>query len=289
MTIRKILVPVSGHYAVSDPQSLDASALAAGFALSRRFTAEVDVLYVSEPPSTEGTIWADWLPDYGMDALFAAIERQAGVRYQHAEASYNVALEMVGKPQRKRAKFIERIGNVSDTVGAYGRLADLIVIANSEAYWREASRPVLDAALRRTARPIFVVPPGQTDAPCRHIAIAWNDTAASARGVMGALPFLKGADQVEILCCEAADAYALQDSSAALSAYLRLHGIDADVHHLVGSAWRAHDAILSKALDLKCDLLCLGGVTHTRAHNLIYGSLTEAVLKEPRIPTLIVP
>lgn len=289
MSIRKILVPLSGRHDPADPQSLDAPALTAGFSLARKFAAEMEVLCVTQPPSTESTIWADWIPDYGIDELLGAIERQSGARHRQARASYDKALEASEDTQRRTSRFVEKVGEIGDTVGSFGRLSDLIVVASTEARWGAPFRPILEAALRRAARPVFVSSPKLTDAACRHVAIAWNDTAEAARAAFGALPFLKLAEQVDILCCEAGDDFLLEDSSIALLAYLKLHGVSAKAHHFSGSAWKEHDAIIAKAIDLKCDLLCLGSVIHARTHSLIYGSLTEAVLKSPRIPALLVP
>ena len=289
MTIRRILVPLSGRHAPADPQSLDAPALAAALALAQAFQAQLEVLCVTQQPSAEGTIWADWIPDYGMDELLDAIERQGGARHRQARASYKKALEALNDPQTVTSEFVEKIGEIGDTVGDFGRLSDVIVIASNEARWNAPFRPILEAALRRTSRPVFVSPPKSVEAACRHVAIAWNNTAASARGVAGSLPFLKLADQVDILCCDEGDEYLLEDNADALVAYLRLHDVSASVHRFQGRGWKTPEVIIDRAIKSNCDLLVLGGVIHGRAHSLMYGSLTEAVLKQPRLPALIVP
>ena len=47
--------------------------------------------------------------------------------------------------------------------------------------------------------------------------------------------------------------------------------------------------LLEKAAELDADLLVLGSHGHGALHNLLVGSVTESVVKDARIPVLIVP
>ena len=52
---------------------------------------------------------------------------------------------------------------------------------------------------------------------------------------------------------------------------------------------RAGPAIVDAAKAAGCDLVILGGYIHNRAHSLLFGSMTEYVLSDPKLPALIVP
>ena len=290
MTIRKILVPLSGRHAADDPQSVDVPALSAAFSLAQKFEAKLEALCVTQARNTKDTVWDDWIPDYGMDELLDAIERQEDARNRQAKESYDKVQGNVEGTPKPKASFVEQVGAVGETVGAFGRLSDLIVVASSETTWNARSRPILDAAFRRTARPVFVAPLNIDTADCATVALAWNNTAAAARAVAGAMPFLQAAKKVNILCCDEGDEYLMDDYAEGLVAYLKLHGVSAKVNRFVGhGGWQSPEAIVNKAVELESDLLVLGCVIHRRALNLLYGSLTETVLESPRLPTLLVP
>ena len=71
--------------------------------------------------------------------------------------------------------------------------------------------------------------------------------------------------------------------------YLAWHGVDAQAVQIEAPTQRAVAAIVDSATSSGCDLLVMGAYIHTRTHVLLFGSLTEYVLSEPTLPTLVVP
>jgi len=49
------------------------------------------------------------------------------------------------------------------------------------------------------------------------------------------------------------------------------------------------DTILKEATDLKADLIVLGSHGHGALYDLIVGTVTEAILKSSKFPTLVIP
>lgn len=75
----------------------------------------------------------------------------------------------------------------------------------------------------------------------------------------------------------------------ALVEYLAWHEIKAEAIELADSPRRAARAIVKKAIAEKCDLSVLGAYIHTRAHSLVFGSMTEHVLSDSPLPALVIP
>ncbi len=287
MNIRKICVPMSGRHDTLDPENLDGSALQAALIYAKALGAEVEVLCVTESVAPELSPWTAWIPNYGVAELFREIERLGNVRRDHARKTFD---QIVGQdPDHAPCAFVENAGDISDTVGDAGRLSDLIVLASSKTRWDIPFRPIMDASLRRTGRPVLVSPQVPLTTSATNITLAWNNSVESARALATALPLLAraGAATTIIACQEENNPTDLRCDE--LVSYLQLHGVDAKVRLLQSDKRKAAQTILDAALDQDSDLLVLGTAIHSRAHSLIYGSLTEAALSAPKLPALLVP
>ena len=287
MKIRKICVPMSGRYTTLDPENLDGPALQAALAYAKAFGAEVEVLCVTEISAPELSPWAGWVPKYGVDDLFKQIERLGKIRRDQARTTFD---QIVGRDSgHAPCAFIERAGHIGDSVGDAGRLSDLIVLASSKTRWSTPFRPIMDASLRRTGRPVLVSPQVPPTTSATNISLAWNNSIESARALAAALPMLAnpGTATTVIACQEDNNPTDLRCDE--LVEYLQLHSVDAKVRLLQSDKRKAPQTILRAALDQGSDLLVLGAVIHSRAQSLIYGSLTEAVLSVPKLPVLLVP
>ena len=49
----------------------------------------------------------------------------------------------------------------------------------------------------------------------------------------------------------------------------------------------AAEAILSKLVDEGCDLLIMGGYSHSRFREMIFGGVSREILRETLVPTLV--
>jgi len=64
-------------------------------------------------------------------------------------------------------------------------------------------------------------------------------------------------------------------------------GLSAEAVSVPVDGEASDEAVYDTALDLGSDLLFQCARLHTRAHRIFYGSMTERVLNEPRIPALL--
>lgn len=289
MEIRKILVPLSGQYAPEDPASLDAPALQSAVMLARKLNAQVEVLCVIKPAKQEASSWIDWIPDYGLDMVVEGLDRQGAARRGNARKSFATHVAPEIGIDGFQAAFVESEGDIRATVGAAGRFSDLIVVASSQSQWEQPFRPILEAALHESARPIFVSPELAPATVGGHVVIAWNNSPEAARALAGAMPILRIATSVSVLTCKEPDSEEDSAGLEAVIAYLDMHGVKAKGTQILAQNQRPASEIIDAALTLGADLLVLGSVVHSRTQSLIYGSLTEEVLKAPRLSAILVP
>ena len=138
-----------------------------------------------------------------------------------------------------------------------------------------------------TGRPVLVVPPHPPATLGTRIAIAWENSAACARVVGAALPFLPQARAVSILNAET------ERTSVALlpefAMYLRRHGITTDAA-IFGSPGRARlsgKALLAAAGQSGADLLVMGAHRTDGLGRLFRGKTTCEVLQNTTLPVLM--
>lgn len=295
MAIRRILVPLSGRYDSEDPENLDRPALQSALAIGRDFDAHIEVLCVIGETSKPDETMPAWMPGYGVNQVIDWMKTEGVARRRRARAAFDEVFSAcdpseVGQSSpspRFSANFVEQVGEIRQTVGEYGRLSDLIVTASSRARWETPYRPVLEACLRRTARPVLVSPASALSTVGKDVAVAWNDSIESARAVAASLLFLQRAQSVRVISCRE---HSIDDHRVdAVTEYLALHGIEGQAVQLEASSKQAASAIVASAKNSGCDLIVMGAYMHTRTHALLFGSLTEHVLRDPILPTLIVP
>jgi nucleotide-binding universal stress UspA family protein len=185
------------------------------------------------------------------------------------------------------ASFRETEGAFADQVAVAARLSDLVVFGAV----RENDRPGLgeafEATLLETGRPVLLVsqvsPPDFTG----KVAVAWNGSTASAHAVSAALPFLKGAAEVDVLVVRRdnnTDPIPTDD----VQAYLGLHGVKANTKFVQRGERAVADALLAAASESDARLLVAGGYGHNRLRELFVTGTTKRVVAHAAIPCFLV-
>lgn len=120
------------------------------------------------------------------------------------------------------------------------------------------------------------------------VLIGWNGSPEAIRAVRAALPLLRHARQVVVLCGAVRDPYMINwDPPFDLSAYLRRHAVD---HQLVPCREpdeRAGGVLLGQAEKLEADLLVMGAYGRNRFSEWMFGGATREVLHGARLPVLM--
>ncbi len=142
--------------------------------------------------------------------------------------------------------------------------------------------------LIRSGRPLLLA---SNDVPPRigiNIAIAWKETTEAARAVTAAMPLLLKAQRVVILSAveDGRDADEAMESAELLADELRWHGVSPEIR-CVMPAPDLTAAVMDAALEVRADLMVMGGYGHSRTRELIFGGFTRRVLHDAPILILL--
>jgi nucleotide-binding universal stress UspA family protein len=151
----------------------------------------------------------------------------------------------------------------------------------------------LQAVLGGIGRPLLIAGPHCPPALLETIVIAWKDTAAAARAVASAMPFIARAGRVLVLTigeAAAPDSPADEPSLAScrrLVATLRRHNPQVQARHVPVAGGTAVEALLDAAAEAGASLLVMGGYGHGELREAVFGGFTRSVLGGAAMPVLM--
>ena len=183
------------------------------------------------------------------------------------------------------AEFTVETGSDAQWISEYGRFADLVVVGRAQP-GREMAMEVLEAALMDTGRPLLVAPPTVPQTLLGTIVIAWKDTAEAAHAVAAAMPLLESAERVEIVTVVREDDPREYTSDRVLHS-LRWHNPNISVRQLGRERRRPVDVLLQEAIRLQASLVIMGGYSHSRLREVVFGGFTHHILSGVDIPVLM--
>ena len=220
-------------------------------------------------------------------AAFEAIDDETAARLKAAfdEVTHNRAF--VAEWRNVKIVGMEPVSAVIE----HGRAADLIVASQSDPDWEMSG--LFDAPERlalESGRPVLVVPyAGRFGEIGKRVMVAWSGKREGARAVFDALPLLKSADKVTLLCVVGrdADGESGQLPGAEIAASLARHGVKVTVRKTLADEVGVADEILARLADEGSDLLVMGAYGHSRLREMVFGGVTRHILRHMTVPTLM--
>jgi len=294
MTVRKILVPLSGQHDPEDPEALELPALETGFLLGRRFDAHVEVFCMEAERTEARKHLAPWIPGAAVDELLGTLDQENDRRRERARGLFDAVSAHFDPPKSRHptagggfsVDFVEQIGEVRGSLAVRGRLADVIVTARP-ASTAEDSRPlILEVALRESGRPVLVCSTSPSESYGWRVAVAWNGSSEASRAVAMSMDFLLAASDVVVISIN--EGRPFQPNADDLVDFLRWHGISARGIVLDGAADSAGRLLLEQIAEAGADMLVMGAYTRDRVRRLVFGSVTGTVLSHATLPVLMV-
>jgi nucleotide-binding universal stress UspA family protein len=284
MSIRIILTPMFGDDA-------DAAAAQAAFAVTRRFDAHVQGLFVRIDPLDTIPIVGEGVSPAVLDDLTKAAQAEMDRRASAAKAHFEAARTAAGVAVAERppapggasARWSELTGRRDDVVPRKARVSDLVVFGA-----QPSDSPELGGAIETTlvagGRPLLLAPKGVSTIGER-VAIAWNGSAESARALAAALPFIEAAGAVHLLTAET---WRTQlEVTDDLADYLAWRGIVCERRAVAVEDETVGAALLRAASEAGADLLIMGGYGRSRLRELVLGGVTRHVLTHAQLPVLL--
>jgi nucleotide-binding universal stress UspA family protein len=226
----------------------------------------------------------------GAVVIAAAMER-AEAEARETEAALNAALGAQLPDLRASVEsIVTQLGAVTDVVAGRARYADLVILPLPYGKDRGVEdEAVTEAALFEGMAPVLIVPPSGLKTPePKRIIVAWNQSREALVAARRAMPFLRRAENVQIVVIDPPTHGAERsDPGGLLCQLLVRHGVHAEVTVLAKSLPRVSDVLARHLRDVDADLLVMGAYGHSRFREAILGGATRDMLEHADIPVFL--
>lgn len=173
----------------------------------------------------------------------------------------------------------------------HARASDLIVVSQSDPDWELSGLfDFPERIVMEGGRPVLIVPyAGAYGEIGKNITIAWSGKREGARAVFDAMPLLKTAASVTLLCVvgSAAEGEPGELPGTEIAAALARHGVKVTVQKSVAEEIGVADDILSRLADNGSDLLVMGAYGYSRLREMVFGGVTRHIFRHMTVPTLM--
>lgn len=173
---------------------------------------------------------------------------------------------------------------------AAARTSDLIIGQQSDPESDSGASANLETLLFESGRPVLFVPYAMpVNTAFKKVLVAWNGTQQSARAAFDALPFIRQAEEVEILSLDTPDTN-MQDSAMAgadLAAALARHGAKVVVASQASGSVGAAEAIENRISETEAELLVMGAYSQSWLKEFFFGGATRTMLQSMPVATLM--
>jgi len=177
--------------------------------------------------------------------------------------------------------FVTVTGNIVSQIVSHACLADLVIIGRDpHADFAMPSISLLGDLLERSRTPLFVVPDMRPVDPAGGALIAWDGSFEAANAVRSSIGLLAQAREVRVLKIEEDKPRAFPETR--LLEYLSRHGIHAELAVDPIGHLRDQQTVSGKMLAYACAIdaayIVMGGYSHSRAGEFLFGGVTRTML-----------
>ena len=154
----------------------------------------------------------------------------------------------------------------------------------------KGGRDFVEQVIMGAGRPVIILPAtGETGLSLDEVVVGWQGGREAARAAFDAVPLLKAAKKVRIVCASAQKDAAPKGNlpGAGLAETLARHGITAETQTVPTEGYSAGQALLRCADDCGAGLIVIGAYGHSRLTEFIFGGATRFVLSRLNRPVLM--
>ena len=173
---------------------------------------------------------------------------------------------------------------------AAARTSDLVIGQQSDPESDSGASANLETLLFESGRPVLFVPYAMpVNSGFKKVLVAWNGTQQAARATFDALPFIRQAEQTEILSLDMPDTN-MEDSAVAgvdLAAALARHGAKVVVASHASGGIGAAEAIENRISETEAELLVMGAYSQSWLKEFFFGGATRTLLQSMPVATLM--
>jgi len=167
-------------------------------------------------------------------------------------------------------------------------LADLVLLGR-QPQEREFGGPAiafLGDVLQNIRTPLLIIGDERAEIdPFGPVIVAWNGSYEAANALRAAVPLLKLASRVRVLTIE--EAKDEQFPSTAALQYLSRHGVTAELFQHDRFIDTVAEEIVDEAISADASYVVMGGYSHSRAGEFLFGGVTRSLLSKCPVPLFI--
>lgn len=246
------------------------------------FEAHLLAIAVSYDPVIPGTVMGGIPPE-----IIEGQRRESDKLARAAIARFEQAAKRAGISAETRT-INASLAGAADKIGGIGRRFDLIIVGQPDRQKPTADQVIDEGVLFGSGRPVIFVPFIQKGAAILdRVMICWDGSRAAARAVGDALPFLKKANQVEVVIISDKPGKTDEVPGADMGQHLARHGLKVDVKRITSPDIDVPSTILSHASDSSADMIVMGGYGHSRLREFVLGGATRGLLEAMTVPVLM--
>ena len=283
--IKIILVPLDGT-------EWSAEVLNTALVVANRFESHIKVVHVREPASEPfmfSGMPASYREEYAEINARAMNEITDRVREQFNAFVAQGGVKKTRKPSGSSEvtaslHIIE--GDPETVLARESRLVDVIALSRPRKH-RVGGAGVgelHESLMLRSGRPVMIVPPGPEWQAHRvdHAAIGWNNSVEASRALSMTLPWLTQMKKVTVLVSKKREADVEE-----VTDYLKWHGCKTDYHIMSGRGSNVGKKMLASCDEIGAEFLVVGGFSHTRTRQRLFGGVTSHLLGNTDIITVM--
>jgi len=263
--------------------------------VANRFGAHIEALHVMQRPEDAAPYMFSHISSRLRQSFIREAEKTerdkaAEARAQFDEFCTRHGVRLVAQPALQpgaTAAWREEPGRAGEVLIRCARLADVVAVARprtrTEVVRRSPIGQNLEAVMLDSGRPVLIVPPGWQAKRVEHAAIGWNESLEVSRALAMTMPWLEQMSAVSVIASERR-----RKSADRLAEYLAWHGVEAQVRILDNKGDSVGKSMLDTCIAIGAELLVVGGYSRARTRQLMFGGVTQHLLKHSNIITVMV-
>jgi nucleotide-binding universal stress UspA family protein len=182
-------------------------------------------------------------------------------------------------------------GSVDTVLTNEARVADIVIVGQHDPDEDifPGGRDMPDQVILSAGRPVLIIPyTYHGEGLGKRILIAWDGSSRSTRAVHDAIPFLQMADEVCVMVANPKGETRIGvEPGEQITAHLKRHGVKAEAAHITNTDVNPGELLLSRAADMRADMIICGAYGHSRWKELILGGVTDHLLDHMPVPIMM--
>jgi nucleotide-binding universal stress UspA family protein len=257
-----------------------ASALGYGLSLAREAGAHATIQAASLKLTLTGTYLSNFAADLittenrRLEALATAAVEKARGAGSLAGVTCTAHVDQLTYPQLLR------------TFTELARVHDLTAL-DAEPVALAIDRGLIEHLILESGRPLLVVPPRAETFAAKRILAAWDASAKATRAIHDALPLLRAAEQVEVVCITGDKQLPDGLPGAEIAPHLSRHGVNVTLADVPVKRDDVAQTIRDHAALFGADMIVMGAFVHSRLRELVFGGVTQSMLKSSPVPLFL--